>query len=81
VRAGLGRDRGHRGRDCVLVAEIRRISDRERGARPLREAVATRSTGGDVDLGDVVIGDALEMLQKCPKAVAVGGDEYVQPGE
>ena len=40
------------------------------------ELVDERHAGRDVELGDVVVGDAVEVLHERPQAVAVGGDEH-----
>ena len=57
--AGLGRNRrGGRG-DCLGVAHVVRRDDLE----PIVELVAAGRAGRDVDVGDVVVGDILEMLQ------------------
>jgi len=37
-------------------------------------------TGRDVEFGDVIAGDVLEMHHECPQRVAVGGDQDVQFG-
>jgi hypothetical protein len=41
----------------------------------LVELVDQRNAGGDVEFGDVVVADALEVLHQAAQRVAVGGDE------
>ena len=40
------------------------------------ELVDERDAGGDVEAGDVVVGDAVEVLHQRPQAVAVGGHQH-----
>ena len=46
------------------------------GAGVVVELVDERDAGGDVEAGDVVVGDAVEVLHQGPQAVAVGGHQH-----
>ena len=50
-----------------------------RGTEVVAELVDERVAGGDVEVGDVVVADAVEVLHQRPQAVAMGGDEVVAP--
>ena len=72
------------GRPDLLDAAEVALLDRERLQRPevLAQLVDERLAGGDVELDDVVVGDAVEVLHHRPEAVAVGADEHgaARPG-
>ena len=40
-----------------------------------------RDAGGDVDAGDVLVGDLIKVLDDGAQGVAVRGDEYALAGE
>ena len=70
-----------RRRDLLGAAEVALL---DRGCLDRGEVVAELVhqglAGGDVELDDVVVGDAVELLHERPQAVAVGADEHGVPG-
>src|SRR5271165_3477453 len=82
MRSSLGRRDGPDGFDRVpggVRVEVLTAQGIRAHVRP--ELVDQRDAGGDVQVGDLVVGDGVEVLDQRPQRVAVRDDEHASVGQ
>src|SRR5690242_8317251 len=67
---------GHRGGGFLRGLRVEVGAARDGGAQVVVELVAQRDAGGDVQARDVLVGDAVELLDERAQRVAVRGQQH-----